>query len=286
MRDFLSVEREANAIRLKRSAFSGTFLLVEGTSDKKFYGNIIDCEKCQLVTVSGKPSSKFRVIQVLEILEKSNFQGVLAIVDADFDNIETSPHQSSNLLRTDTHDLETILLQSPALDKIIREFGSEDKITRFNRNIRQTLIDAGLPIGYLRWISQLENLNLTFNEIKFTKFINENTLELDEFKLIQVVKDKSQNFALNNQDIQQKLTSKRKMKYDPWQISCGHDLVEILSIGLRKAIGTNKATDIEINKLESSLRIAYEKAYFCETQLYCRICTWEKSNLSFKVLEK
>ena len=286
MRDFLSPEREANAIRLKRSAFFGTFLLVEGTSDKKFYGNLIDCEKCQIVTVSGKPSSKFRVIKVLAILEKSNFQGVLAIIDADFDNIENSPHQSFNLLRTDTHDIETILLQSPALDKIIREFGSEDKITRFNRNIRQTLIEAGLPIGYLRWISQLENLNLTFNEIKFTKFINENTLELDEFKLIQVVKDKSQNFALNNQDIQQKLTSKRKMKYDPWQISCGHDLVEILSIGLRKAIGTNKATDIEINKLESSLRIAYEKAYFCETQLYCKICTWEKSNLSFQVLEQ
>ncbi|MDJ0650382.1 MAG: DUF4435 domain-containing protein, partial [Xenococcaceae cyanobacterium MO_188.B19] len=175
MRDFLSVEREANAIRLKRSAFSGTFLLVEGTSDKKFYGNLIDCEKCQIVTVSGKPSSKFRVIQVLEILEKSNFQGVLAIIDADFDNIQTPPHKSFNLLRTDTHDLETMLLKSLGLEKVLREFGSEEKITKFNREIRQVLINAGLPIGYLRWISQLENLNLTFNKIKFTKFINDKT---------------------------------------------------------------------------------------------------------------
>ncbi len=284
MRDFLSVEREANAIRLKRSAFSGTFLLVEGTSDKKFYGNLIDCEKCQIVTVSGKPSSKFRVIQVLEILEKSNFQGVLAIIDADFDNIQTPPHKSFNLLRTDTHDLETMLLKSLGLEKVLREFGSEEKITKFNREIRQVLINAGLPIGYLRWISQLENLNLTFNKIKFTKFINDKTLKIDELVLIKTVKDKSQNFSLSHQDIQQKIISKRNMDYDSWQICCGHDLVEILSISLRKTIGTNKTSDIEPNKLEISLRIAYEKNYFCQTQLYLKICTWEKNNPLFKIL--
>ncbi len=286
MRNFITVDREANAIRLRRSYFSGTFLLVEGISDKKFYQNIVDREKCELVTVSGKPSSKVRVIQVLEILEKSSFEGIIAIVDADFDHLEHSPQISPNLLLTDTHDLETMLLQSPALEKVLREFGSEDKITKFDRDIRKLLLDLGLSIGYLRWISQLENLNLTFNEIKFSKFINDKTLQLNELQFIQTVINKSQNSLLNSKDIQQKLINKKNLNDDPWQVCCGHDLVEILSISLRKVLGTNNPTNIEANKLESTLRIGYEEAYFGNTQLDVNIFTWERNNLPFEVLRK
>jgi hypothetical protein len=121
MRDLLSVDREANAIRLRRSTFSGTFLLVEGSSDKIFYDRVIDSAVCTIVVVAGKPSSKRRAIEILEIFEKENFSGILAIVDADFDRLETVPYQNSNLLRTDTHDLETLLIQSPALDKVLAE---------------------------------------------------------------------------------------------------------------------------------------------------------------------
>jgi hypothetical protein len=78
MRDYLSVDRDANAIRLRRSTFSGTFLLVEGSSDRIFYERFVDKVACASISISGKPSSKLRVIAVLSTLEKSNFQGVLA----------------------------------------------------------------------------------------------------------------------------------------------------------------------------------------------------------------
>ncbi|MEC4813496.1 MAG: DUF4435 domain-containing protein, partial [Scytonema sp. PMC 1069.18] len=108
MRDLLSVDREANAIRLQRSTYSGNFLLVEGTSDKTFYERFVDKLACKLVSVSGKPSSKQRVIEVLKILEKSSFPGILAIVDADFDRLETSSYSSPNLFRTDQTVLSAI----------------------------------------------------------------------------------------------------------------------------------------------------------------------------------
>ena len=101
MREFLSVERDANQVRLRRSTFSGTFLLVEGRSDKLIYDRLVDSSTCEVVIVSGKPSSKLRVIAILEILQKSSFQGILAIVDADFDHLELSSDSSPNLLRTD-----------------------------------------------------------------------------------------------------------------------------------------------------------------------------------------
>ena len=70
------------------------------------------------------PSSKQCAIEILEILEKSNFQRVLAIVDADFDRLENLANKRPNLLPTDTHDLETMLIKSPALEKVVAEFGS------------------------------------------------------------------------------------------------------------------------------------------------------------------
>lgn len=284
MREYISVDREANAIRQRRSIFPGTFLLVEGRSDRIFYERFIDKVACEVVTVSGKPSSKLRVIAVLDILEKSSFQGVLALVDADFDRLETSSHHSPNLLRTDTHDLETMLLNSFALDKVIAEFGSEEKITRFGRDVRTALLEAGMSVGYLLWVSQRNGFNLTFDGITFSKFIDEQTLQIDELRLIQEVKNKSQAFSLKSEELQQRLTSQKSSSHDPWQVCCGHDLVEILSLGLRKAIGSSKATDVEPISLERNLRFAYEEAYFRKTQVYLGIRTWESNNQPFKVL--
>ena len=284
MREYLSVNRDANAIRLRRSIFSGTFLLVEGSSDRVFYERLVDKVACVLISVSGKPSSKIRVIEVLSTLERSDFQGILAIVDADFDHLKVSSSSSPNLIRTDTHDLETMLINSSALEKVIVEFGSEEKIDKFDRDIRIALLKAGMPIGYLLWISQLDELNLTFEGIRFSKFIDDQTLQIDELKLIQEVKNKSQAFALKSENIQQRLTDQKSEKHDPWQVCCGHDLVEILSLGLRKAIGSANTSDVEPNSLERSLRLAYEETYFFKTQMYLSICSWESNNKPFKIL--
>ncbi|MBC1236355.1 DUF4435 domain-containing protein [Nostoc sp. 2RC] len=284
MRDLLSVDRDANKIRLLRSTYSGTFVLVEGDSDKTFYNRFVDELACKLIVVSGKPSSKQRVIEVLEILEKSNFQGILAIVDADFDRLETSTFSSPNLLRIDTHDLETMLISSPALNKVIAEFGSEEKITKFNLDVRSVLLETGRSVGYLLWISRCSQLNLTFDGIKFSKLIDEKTLQIDELKLIQELKNKSQAYSLKDEELQQQLKIKKSKNHDPWQVCCGHHLVEILSFGLRGVLGTNKATDVEPNSLERNLRLAYEEIYFFETQLYSDIRTWETNNHPFRVL--
>lgn len=285
MRDFITVEREANKIRQLRQTFSGTFLLVEGSSDKTFYERFVNKLACQLVTTSGKPSSKQRAIQILEILSKSNFQGVLAIVDADFDRLQTIQDNNPNLLRTDTHDLETMLIKSPALEKVLAELGSEDKITKFNQDIREFLLSVAVLIGYLRWISLSDELNLTFEGITFSKFINEQTLQIDIIKMIREVKNKSQAFSLKDTDLQQKITNYKSTNNDPWEACCGHDLVEVLSLSLRKVLGSNKAADVESNRLEICLRLAYEEVYFHKTQLYSDILTWESNNQPFQVLQ-
>ena len=69
-----------------------------------------------------------------------------------------------------------MLLESPSLDKLLDEFGSEQKIARFTESnktdVRQALLIAAGPIGYLRWASQRNNLSLTFEGIVFSRFID------------------------------------------------------------------------------------------------------------------
>jgi len=285
MKENLTPERDAGSIRLRRSIFSGTFLLVEGYTDKTFYERFVDKSKCESISYSDRNPSKFWAIAVLSILEKQNIQGILAIVDADFDHLESPSYISPNLLRTDTHDLETMLLNSPALDKVITEFGSEDKINKFSPDIRIAILESGKPIGYLRWISQIRGLNLKFEGITFSSFIDKITLKIDQLEFIREVKNNSQAHSLKNEDLQQQINTKKLNEHDPWQICCGHDLVEILSLGLCKAIGSAKASDVEPKSLERSLRLAYEETYFYNTQVYLYICSWETNNQPFKVLK-
>ena len=279
MKDSLTADREANAIRLERGSFPGIFILVEGSTDKLFYGNLFNEKQCQIIVTIAGNSRKKRAIEILTILEKSSFSGILAIVDADFDHLDAIVYPSQNLFLTDTHDTETMMLRSSALERILAEYGSEDKISVLPQGVRTLLLTAGIPIGYLRWISRKDGLNLTFEGIKFGKFLDEKSLILDEIKLIQTVQDKSQNWSLGSD----RLTKRTSLDCDdPWQICCGHDLVKILAIGLQRVFGTVKK---EPEDLEIALRLAHRPQDFLETQLYQKLKEWEiQENLPSTIL--
>ena len=124
MTDVITPESIATSILLLRAVHKGSVLIVEGYSDSRLYGKFIDGDNCQIVNAYNKSSA----VRVTELLEKKNFFGIVTIVDADFWSIEGYEHPSSNILRTDTHDLETMLVSSPALDHVLAEYGSQDKI--------------------------------------------------------------------------------------------------------------------------------------------------------------
>jgi hypothetical protein len=308
MQNVITGTRIAAQIRMRRDAFSGTFLIVEGSTDGKLYKNIIDAEKCEISVASNddlekieddeencqdneedeqnlQRGAKHNVKQALEILEKENFTGVLAIVDADFSRLDGDLPNSPNLHLTDYHDLEIMLLNSPALDKVMRELGSKEKISNFGKDILTTLLEAGENIGYLRWTSLKFNFNLKFKKLSFSKFIDTKTLTIDISILIKVVKDHSKKQKLPDKDIKSKLeTLKKYDSHDLLQVCCGHDLIRILSIALCKTWGTQNNNDVKPEKLEMNLRLAYEASYFQTTQLYKSIQEWEKNNQPYQVL--
>jgi hypothetical protein len=280
MREYIqqNPNRWADQIRLRRDAFFGVFLIVEGHSDKLVYSNFVNSETCEFVISDGKEQA----LNTMKILDNDKFTGVLAVVDADFDRLENNFPESPNILLTDDHDLEMMMLKTNALDKLINERGSEAKIK--NKNIREILLKIGQEIGYLRWISQKNNLSLRFEGLDFGKFIKKDTLEIDYSDLIKTIKDHSQKQSLVNQEIEEKIEILRNKEHDPSQVCCGHDIMQILSLALCKAWGTCKPTDVKAENLERDLRLAYERSYFYQTQLYFLIQNWQNTNVPYQVL--
>lgn len=296
-RELRSPDGIANAIIFKRN-YPGnehlSFLIVEGDTDRRLYRTFVNEARCNINVAYSKSTA----LTVLSILEQDNFPGILIIVDADFDALEGKYPTSPNILLTDTHDLETMIIKSPALEKVLGEFGSAEKISQFvqkrGKDVLTILIECSKPVGYLRWVSLQEGLSLKFEELDFGKFIGKETLNIDILKLIRLVqsrshhsdRDKSLVQAISDNDIQQKMQQLKNDTHDPWHICCGHDLVSVFSLGLCKAIGTCNPGDVKIDVLERSLRLAYERAYFQQTHLYTSIQQWEQANAPFVILSK
>lgn len=284
MRNYITADDVANGIRMARAQFSGTFLIVEGqTADFRVYKRLVDPKQTKIIPAHNKD----RALAALKILEDADFDGVVAIVDADFWRLEELDPTCPNLFITDTHDLETMLLESPALDKLLDEFGSEQKIAHFTENnktdVRQVLLIAAGPIGYLRWASLRNDLSLKFEDLVFSRFIDDDTLHIDIGDLIRVVKNKSNRHDLDDNDLRDKIDKLTDPKHNSWDICCGHDLVCILSIGLSKVLGSKNSNEVKLEVLEKFLRVGYESTYFLSTQLYQSLQEWEASNLPFRI---
>jgi hypothetical protein len=263
MRENLTAQRFANKIRMMRSQDMRTFLIVEGSTDQHFYQFLVDREKKHCLVI--KADNRQNAIDALNNLEQTQFMGVLAIVDADFDVLKQTVPSSDNVLLTDSHDLETMILKSPALDKFLGTYGSEEKIDKFvkehGKDVRQKLLEEGSHLGYLRWVS-LDDLDeehkLKFEGLTFSKILDKKTLTINSNKLIRTVKNHSQQHSLDEKDLQKKVNSKKDKAHDPWHVCCGHDLVGILSEGLRSILGSCSPNEVKLEDLEKNLRLTYE----------------------------
>lgn len=281
MQEFIGSHSISNEIRMLRSAFSGIFLIVEGDIDKRVYQNFIESKDCQIKIAYNKQ----KAIETIKILNADQtFTGAVIIIDADFEHLEEIKEDVKNCFLTDFHDLECLIFVSPALEKVLAEFGSEEKINSFGKNVREYLFDIGSFVGYLRWISLSDELNLTFEGLDFGKFINKDNLNLDLNSLVTTVKNKSIRPEIDNAQITQQINNLASKNHDKKQVACGKDLVEIFSLGLQKVWGTkSKENPIDSDRIGQGLRLAYEFEFFVSTNLYQSVKMWENENTPFKV---
>ena len=108
---------------------NNAILIVEGNTDIKFYNSFVNDEKYVILSdvfdnFDGiRGGKKDKVIETIKMANKDGIKGIIGIVDADFDNLLDGIHIVDNLYRTDTHDLESMLLKSKKpLKKILKKY--------------------------------------------------------------------------------------------------------------------------------------------------------------------
>ena len=106
---------------------------------------------------------------------------------------------------------------------------------------------------------------------------------IDVDDMITEVQNKSQRWNPDKEDLQRSMGESANPDHDLWDVCCGHDLVCILSLGFRKALGSQTQQNVRSELIERSLRLAYETTYIFATQLYKSMRPWEGSNQPFKV---
>jgi Protein of unknown function (DUF4435) len=270
----------ANDIRLRRSQHVGPFLVVEGRDDRLFCQRFVDAESSAIVVAENKEN----VCDVIQILDSDGFAGAVGVIDADFDQIEGRTHISANIVTTDLHDIECMMLQSTALEVVLSELGSRQKLLRFGRDVRDALLAAASPIGYLRLHSRRQGLALRFDGLSYARCVDEGTLEIDRVALIQEVRNRSRRRDIGIEGLLEGIGVIEAEANDGWHVCAGVDLLGILSLGLRRTLGTNNSTSVRDEQLRQALRLAYHNDHFAQTQLCRLLQAWEGRNAAFRIL--
>lgn len=282
--DGISCESLANEVRMLRASHEGSFLLVEGSGDKKFLSSILDFSSCEVVVCLGRE----KLLGVVSELGSEGFQGVLGFADRDFSNITGYPDYEGEVVYTDENDLEMMLLCSGALDKVLWEYGKSDiarSIAREGKDIRNMIYESARVVGTLRLLSQERSWSLRFDGMKY-KFVDSRSYRLDLMKTVrQVMARTPRSIGLTPDAIEFLVVERMSRENSAKELCCGHDCVRVLGRALKKLLGNTNKFDNEqgARELEEALRMAYESEQFRSTGAYCHIRRWEEVS-GFKIL--
>jgi hypothetical protein len=266
----------ANEIRMSRTVRKrASALLLEASKDVRVFRNIINESLCDIVATEGKRNA----IGALNILRRAGERGVLVIVDSDFSRLDGQRILDPDVLTSDLHDIEAMLLQSSAVQKVMIEYDLAPD--GFGQNLGQVLAEAVMPLGYLRFASLQYKLHLKFGDLEFRKFVlTKVPTSIDEHKLVEEVLNKNPRCTRSEKDLSQMMADIAKVGDDCWHVGCGHDMTSVLAV----LLSVNAGREILSYSLERQLRLAYPVAEFSATALFAEIKAWEQRNTPYIVL--
>jgi hypothetical protein len=261
----------ANDVMMSMSAKPNyTALLLEGWDDLRLYANFTH-ERCLTFPVDGRPY----VLGILQLLAKRNKAGAAGIIDADLDHLNgtCSP---ANVFITDCRDAECQLINSSALDRVLREH----LVTQDSKDVRQFLFSSCRDLGYLRWAADSAGWSLDFKKLVYRQFINVLALTTDRNALCVEILRVNPGFMATIQELKDAITNIEKTTHKAIHVCAGHDLTAVLALYVSQI----SRVDCSKSEIERQLRLAVDRPGFAMSQMVKRILTWETQNSPLRIL--
>ncbi|MYD11594.1 MAG: DUF4435 domain-containing protein [Chloroflexi bacterium] len=283
-----------NEYRLARASIKGkSFVMVEGRTDRALWTEFIPDQFAYLVYADGKTD----IVDAMNTPVMRGIEGVAGIVDADYWLITDADELGTENLLYDAHcpDLESLLLCSPALKKVLRNHlynYNVDEIHAFADRLACNAQRLAAEFGYFRLLNHLEDYGIRFRDFDVSEVIDPDALRLDRARTAKRLAQTTA--AVSCEDLLRQVDALRK-SYPPEnpQICRGKDVVAILAylLPLRfraefgDALPQNVTVALNGRALSIGLRSAYDSAYFKETSLFNCIQSWESTNTPYKILK-
>lgn len=275
MRSYIDENDKKNEIRLlfNHPLYKDKIIIaLEGGSDIKLFRSVLSNINIKFEHIDGKSI----LISAMNELVKEFPKRIAAICDADYDHLGGKSKTLENLCIyvTDHHDAEIMMLCSPALQSFIQEYSAHENIQDLESGVFDAAFGAAYSIGILRWINNEERLNLKFRKLNFNLFVDINCLnvEVNMNVLIDELLKRSANKEAHatKEYLLNKLEEYRSFDACRLQVCCGHDITNIIAIIYRQRWASTEL-NMDQRKVESSLRLGFQREYFTETDLYKNI---------------
>lgn len=247
------------------------FVLVEGDTDIRLFRKFFNLENCKVETI---PGGKFKLEECVgELL--TVYSLVIGIRDADFIHLDsTTPYTKTNMFLTDFHDIEmTLMAEDEVLSALVFEYTSIPVAEHIST--RNDIIKSIEQISYLKWLTELENLEIKF-DAGFQDLISFSKFEINFTEYFQRLLSKSPNAKITDVGtIVNKINDLKSKDSNPFQLCNGHDFMKAFSQFI-KAHGKVKTINDEI--LSSAFRMCFRNEFLTRTKLYQQTKSWSDSN--------
>lgn len=273
MQKYLTSSDITNTVSMIRTGFDGTILVVEGITDSRLYGKFTDRKDVRVVIAHSKDKVRTSVNM---IRDKRADPKVIGIIDSDLDRLKHNRPRGP-VFMTDCRDAESMMIISDALDDVLAEYGDPERLAQFESrfgSIRDRVMDGAYPVGLLMYVSDRNGLGLSFKSLDFRKFINKGDLSCDSNEMI---RDSISNTNSDRNSVKHTarlLSAEMEKGHDKREVCRGHDLVNVLLVGLRDNFGASNARHLKEGELGGALRLAYDDEVFAKTQLYKDTKEW------------
>jgi Protein of unknown function (DUF4435) len=272
----------AQEVRMERGKHKGSFLLLEGSTDIKRFSNFINSTACSTVNSYGRETA----LKALDLLDDEGFEGVLAIVDADFDRILKNLWLHEAVIYSESHDLDLDWAQPDVVGRYLIEVGDPKKSISFGstESIVAAIVEGLRPVSIARLLNKRGTIRHKLSDVDIMGcFVG---LAVDLFKYVeQVCFKRGIADAEEQKELKESISRALSREiHDPFQITNGHDFNCALGIALRSELGNRREVHTWASEIELGIRLAYSRDDFCKSVTCRDIKAWEARNLPYRVL--
>ena len=272
MREYIDSRDVANTVMMLATAFDGTIVVVEGITDRRLYGKFFDKDNVEVVIAHSKANVRNAVKETYTF---RGFKSIIGIVDSDLDRLNMKK-KAPPIFTTDTRDSEGLMLKSGAYEDVIEEYCDLDRLESFqdrNGDMRKVVLAAAYPIGLLMYISEENGFGFSFKDLEYERFIDRKSLKCDVRRLVEELLSRSRlSRNVGMKTVMQLISSEEK--HDRWEVCRGHDLMAIMTMGMKYIFGANNSRNMTDSMLSGAFRLAFDRDDIIATDLFKETSEW------------